>query len=109
MKGYGGDFRDSFRGDRFEEVWDGVGACRGRSGFLCEERFKKLVGVAGGVFIGVGVTFRVNEFGNFGFRGVIGVSKEVGCGAGVLGVVFGNFLEFVSEVKGFLDLVAFGC
>ena len=68
-----------------------------------------MVGVAGGVFIGARVAFRVNEFGNFGFRALVGVGKEVGCGAGVLGVVFHNFLEFVSEVKGFLDLVAFGC
>ena len=68
-----------------------------------------MVGVAGSVFIGVRVAFRVNEFGNFGFRALVGVSKEVGCGAGVLGIVFRDFLGFMSEVEGFLDLVAFGC
>ena len=63
-----------------------------------------MVGVAGSVFIGVRVAFRVNEFGNFGFRALVGVGKEVGCGAGVLDIVFRNFLEFMSEVEGFLEL-----
>ena len=59
-----------------------------------------MVGVAGSVFIGVRVAFRVNEFGNFGFRALVGVGKEVGCGAGVLGIVFRNFLEFMGVWMG---------
>ena len=68
-----------------------------------------MVSVAGGVVISVGIAFRIHELGDLGFWGVVGVSKEVGGGTGVLGIVLCNFLEFVSKIKGFLNLIAFGC
>ena len=68
-----------------------------------------MVSVAGGVVISVGVAIRVNELGDLRFWGVVGVSKEVGGGTGILGIMFCNFLEFVSKIKGFLNLIAFGC
>jgi hypothetical protein len=109
FKGFRGNFGDGFRRDRFKEVRDGVGVSGGGSGLVGKEGFKELVCVLGGIVVSMGVTFGINEFGDLRSWCVVGVGEEVGCGTGILSIMFCNFLEFVPKVEGLLNLVAFGC
>ena len=88
FEGFRGNLGDGFGRDRFEEVRDSVGVGGSGRGLVGKEGFKELIGVAGGIIVGVGVTFGINEFGDLGSWGVVGVSEEVGGGTGILGIMF---------------------